>query len=276
MTPTHEQALVIFARAPIPGKVKTRLLPTFTPGEACEIHVAMLEDVVERARRAVGRETAISVAWSERGAGHAQTGPGSAAAAGDSASPQPGSVGSGHGIGVMDRTPSSSTSSDRASVAPAGIPTSIQPGGDLGERMALVIQEKLRSGFRRVVILGSDAPTLPDDHLRSAFEHLRRVEVVIGPAEDGGYYLVGMTRLHPEIFMKIRWGTPEVLGVTRKRLKQAGVAFAELGQWHDVDTEADVTKLWRDLLKMKQRHPEEVPPRTWTVLSRLAPGRMQP
>ncbi len=273
---SHAQALVIFARAPRMGQVKTRLVPVFTPDEACEIHVALLGDVVERSLRAIGGAAAISVAWSEEvsgvKSGVSSTGPTPAIEAPRPALAAPAATGGAYSPSGLPGK--NLADSGRTDLIPGAIPVSIQPRGDLGERMALVIQEKLRAGFKRVVILGSDAPTLPDDHLRAAFDHLRRKDVVIGPAEDGGYYLVGMTRLHPEIFMKIRWGTPEVLAVTRKRLKQAAIGFEELGAWHDVDTPADVSRLWKELLKMKKSHPEEVPPRTWSVLSRLAPGRI--
>ncbi len=274
---SQEQALVIFARSPLPGLVKTRLMPVFTPDEACEIHVALLGDVAERAQRAVGSMAAISLAWSE-GVPGVKIGVSSPGQPAGMVEPPPTLAApavSGKAYLPSGLAEKSHAGSDWANLIPGAIPFSVQPRGDLGERMALVIQEKLRAGFKRVVILGSDAPTLPDDHLRAAFEHLRRKEVVIGSAEDGGYYLVGMTRLHPEIFMKIRWGTREVLAVTRKRLKQAGIVFEELGAWHDVDTPDDVSRLWKDLLKMKKSRPDEVPPRTWSVLSRLAPGRVR-
>lgn len=154
-----------------------------------------------------------------------------------------------------------------------GLRQEIQPPGSLGERMALTIQRALQAGHRRVAILGSDAPTLPGDHLVVAFEALGRRDVVLGPASDGGYYLIGMSRLHPEIFQNMSWGTGEVLKVTRRRLRQAGVGWEELGAWRDVDTPADVSRLWKELLRMRKSHPAEVPPRTWEVLARLAPGR---
>jgi hypothetical protein len=261
MTSPRDQALVIFARSPVAGRVKTRLMPVLTAEEARDLHLALLGDVAERSLRAVGDRTEISVAWSE---GRTPPHSGSAPAESPGPAPQPG------GAGARAAAPEPGG----LDLLPRGLSFTSQPTGDLGERMALVIQDKIRSGFKRVVILGSDAPTLPDDHLGAAFDQLHRKEVVIGPAEDGGYYLVGMARFHPEIFMRIRWGTPEVLDVTRRRLARAGVAFAELGLWYDVDTPADAARLWKDLLKMRQRHPEEVPPRTWSVLSRLAPGRL--
>jgi hypothetical protein len=224
---------VIFARFPRPGEVKTRLSPVFTAGEACEIHLALVGDVVEGATRAVGSAASIFLSWSEPAEG-----------------------------------------SPPIESLPAGIVVEHQTGRDLGERMALAIQSKLAAGFKRVVILGSDAPTLPADHLESAFDSLRSCEVVIGPSEDGGYYLVGMSRLHLEIFRGIRWGGDEVLKATRQRLRHSGVRYQELGMWHDVDLPGDVGRLWRDLLRLKERHGSGLPERTWRVLSRLVPGRI--
>ena len=157
---------------------------------------------------------------------------------------------------------------------PAGFRIETQSGSDLGERMALSIQSAIRSGHRRVAILGSDTPTLPADHLTGAFDALRKAEVVVGPATDGGYYLIGMSKLHLELFRGVPWGTPDVMNVTRKRLKKSGISVVELGVWHDVDTPEDVARLWKDLIHMKDRRTAEIPMRTFRVLARLAPGRI--
>jgi uncharacterized protein len=228
-----EDSLVIFARAPIPGKVKTRLMPIYSAEEACAIHLALLGDVLEGALRAVGGRAAVTLAWSE---------PADAAAA----------------LGDL----------------PAGVRVATQSGGDLGERMALAIQSEIRAGRKRVVILGSDAPTLPGDHIAAAFAALRKAEVVIGPSRDGGYYLIGMSRLHLPLFKNLRWGTGEVLGATRARLKKAGTSFVELGPWHDVDTPEDLGGLWKELLHMKDRRGAAIPARTYRTLARLVPGRI--
>lgn len=232
--PALENALIIFARAVRPGKVKTRLSPAFSEQEAAEIHAALVGDVIEEAVAALSGRATVTLAWSEPG----------------------------------------QKASDVIPSAPAGIDEEVQPGGDLGERMALTIQGKLREGFQRVVILGSDAPTLPADHLTAAFEALDRSEVVLGPATDGGYYLVGMSRLHLEIFHHIQWGTPEVMAVTRRRLKDAGARFKELGPWRDVDTPEDLAHLWKEILHLKGTHQGRVPRRCYETLARLVPGRL--
>jgi uncharacterized protein len=233
MQPTS--ALVIFARVPRPGQVKTRLTPEFSQEDACEIHRALVGDVVERSARCLAGRASIYLAWSEALVG------------------SPGIEG-----------------------PPAGVIEEVQSGNDLGERMALALQGKLRAGFKQAVILGSDSPTLPADHLIAAFDALRGAEVVLGPADDGGYYLVGMSHLHLEIFHGIQWGTSGVLAATRQRLKKSGTRYSELGMWHDVDTVADVGRLWKDLLRMKERQAADLPMRTFKTLSRLAPGRIHP
>jgi rSAM/selenodomain-associated transferase 1 len=224
--------LVIFSRTLRPGKTKTRLSPVFSGKEACEIHAALLEDVVSRAWKAVGEVAEVRLAWG--------------------GSPDPAIEG--------------------ALQLPAGLIQETQPEGDLGMRMAMTIQSGLREGYRTVV-LGSDSPTLPPHHIESAFAALGDSEVVLGPAGDGGYYLVGMSRLRLEIFRNIKWGTADVMKVTRKRLKASGTRFAEIGTWHDVDTPEDVMNLWEELLRLQERHPQEVPEKTFAALSRLVPGR---
>jgi rSAM/selenodomain-associated transferase 1 len=159
---------------------------------------------------------------------------------------------------------------------PDGVTEELQSGNDLGERMALALQGKLRAGYKEVAVLGSDSPTLPADHLTGAFDALRNAEVVLGPADDGGYYLVGMSHLHLEIFRGIQWGTSGVLAATRQRLKKSGARYKEIGMWHDVDTVEDVGRLWKDLLRMKERQAADLPARTFKLLARLAPGRIHP
>jgi len=229
-----ENALVIFAPVFRPGQAKPRLSPIFTPEEACEIQAAFLGDIAERAARAAPAGTAVSVAWSEP------------------------PVAASSPIGTL----------------PPGVAVEIQQGKDPGERMALAIQTKLRAGHRRAVILRAGAPTLPADHVASAFEALRRAEVVVGPLSSGGCYLVGMSRLHLEIFLRVDWGAADVLKIARKRIKESGAPFAEIGPWHDVETPEDLGRLWKDLLHMREKRTGDLPQRTWHLLARLAPGRI--
>ena len=231
---SRENALVVFARTLRQGRVKTRLEGVLTAAEACELHAALVEDVVDRAWRAAAGLATVSLAWS--------------------GTPEPGTEG--------------------ALSLPRGLGVDVQPEGDLGERMALTVQGKLKGGARAVVIMGSDAPTLPEDHIVSAFGSLREADVVIGPARDGGYYLIGMTRLHLDLFRGIRWGSPEVLPVTLRKIRKAGLRCTKLGEWSDVDTPDEVRRLWKEILRLKDTMPGRVPRRTYAVLARLAPGRL--
>jgi rSAM/selenodomain-associated transferase 1 len=114
-----------------------------------------------------------------------------------------------------------------------------QAHGDLGERLAHFVCDQLDAGAERVVLIGTDSPTLPRAFVEDAFAHLDRAEVVIGPATDGGYYLIGCRRFVPELFQGIAWGTEHVLRETVTRVRELGLRLAVLPPWYDVDTLAD-------------------------------------
>ena len=120
-----------------------------------------------------------------------------------------------------------------------------QHGGDLGERMAHVFADVFRLGMESVVVIGSDLPDLPSHLVAEAVSalHAREDQVVLGPARDGGYYLIGMNRPHPELFEGIEWSTEHVLDETLQRLTARNVRVTLLAEWEDVDTAADLTRL---------------------------------
>ena len=113
-----------------------------------------------------------------------------------------------------------------------------QRGATLGERMREGARDLLTSGFDAVVLIGSDLPTLPPTHVSAALGMLtRRSEVlVLGPAEDGGYYLIGLTQSRPELFEHIPWGTPLVLQRTREAAEALRIPVETLPRWYDVDS----------------------------------------
>jgi rSAM/selenodomain-associated transferase 1 len=119
-----------------------------------------------------------------------------------------------------------------------------QRGADLGHRLLGSLSELLREGAAAVAV-DSDTPTLPTAFLQQAIDLLagRGVDVVLGPTEDGGYYLIGVRRPHPELFEGIPWSTPGVLGATLARARAAGLATACLPPWFDVDTASDLDRL---------------------------------
>ncbi|MCS6852365.1 MAG: TIGR04282 family arsenosugar biosynthesis glycosyltransferase [Gemmataceae bacterium] len=114
-----------------------------------------------------------------------------------------------------------------------------QVEGDLGERMAAFFRDQFAAGARAVILLGTDSPTLPVDLVRDSFALLRKADVVLGPATDGGYYLVGCRRM-PPIFEGVTWGSSDVLRQTVTRLGPDW-RLAVLPPWYDVDTWDD----WR-------------------------------
>ncbi len=120
-----------------------------------------------------------------------------------------------------------------------------QGDGPLGVRMRAAFRAAFASGARRVVVVGSDLPELSTALLRRAFECLEAREAVVGPARDGGYYLLGLARPLPGIFEGIAWSTPGVLAATLQRLRATGVEPALLEELADVDVAADLPPGWR-------------------------------
>ena len=117
-----------------------------------------------------------------------------------------------------------------------------QADGDLGRRMRTFFEEALRQ-FDRVVLIGSDSPDLPAEFLDDAFASLQSHNVVLGPAQDGGYYLVGATREAPPIFDGISWSTADVWPQTIARLRARNCRWHELPGWFDVDEMHDLRAL---------------------------------
>lgn len=124
--------------------------------------------------------------------------------------------------------------------------------GDLGRRMRTFFTDQFEAGADAVVLLGTDSPTLPVAHVQQAFDALEKADVVLGPATDGGYYLVGAAKRVPPIFDGIAWSGPRVLAQTIDRLAAAGLTLALLPPWYDVDTLDDWQMLRGHLAAMKQ------------------------
>jgi rSAM/selenodomain-associated transferase 1 len=123
----------------------------------------------------------------------------------------------------------------------------LQHGADLGERMAAALEEGLGTGSPACVLIGTDSPTLRDERLTEAREALRRVDLVFGPADDGGYYLVGARRPVPEVFRGLPWGTGGVLAGSLAAAEAAGADVALLAPHFDVDEAPDLERLRREL-----------------------------
>lgn len=192
--------LVVFAKAPEPGKVKTRLSPPLSPDQAAAIQEASLRDVVARARGIVAD---LRIRYAD-GIG--------------------GSTYFGEAFADLEALP--------------------QGAGDLGRRLCRVFEDGFASGLSRLVVIGSDSPTLPRSELEAAFEALGTADVVIGPAIDGGYYLVGLhARTWPRarcLFRDIPWSTDGVLDATTGRAAAAMFRMDLLRPWYDIDRFSDL------------------------------------
>lgn len=120
-----------------------------------------------------------------------------------------------------------------------------QRGGDLGARQLHLIEEVLALGLQAALVIGTDSPTLPRECLDEAVSLVMApdVDVVLGPTEDGGYYLIGSRAAHAGLFENVPWSTPAVLGRTLERAQQLGLRVACLPTWFDVDTGTDLERL---------------------------------
>ena len=194
-------AIAIFAKAPIPGRVKTRLVPPLTAEEAARVARASIEDTVHRIVPAVDARWTLHV----------------------DGSPDP---------------------ALRTLAREHGLPIVPQRGADLGERLAAAFRELRASGARIVLAIGSDSPTLDPARIREATEALTSRDLALGPTEDGGYYLIGMSGAHEAVFAGIPWSTEHVLARTLERARDLGLAVAMLAPWYDVDDAASLKRVY--------------------------------
>lgn len=205
------------AKAPIPGRAKTRLTPLLTPEEAAAMSAAFLRDVTENVQRAA-REAPIRgcIAYAPAGAealfdGH---------------------LAEGTGLVLADGSPL--------------LPPRVQ---GFGRCLLHAMQAMLETGARAACVLNSDSPTLPTALLVEAANVLLEQpdRVVLGPADDGGYYLLGMTAPHAHLFEDIAWSTDTVAETTRTRARALGLELVELPPWYDVDDRAALLRLLAEI-----------------------------
>ncbi len=122
-----------------------------------------------------------------------------------------------------------------------------QPNVDLGGRMAAFFEEQFASGAERVAIIGSDSPSLPAEFIDQALASLSNRDCVIGPATDGGYYLIGLQQSLAsrvkQVFENIEWSSHKVLAQTVTRLQELDASLSLLNPWYDVDTAEDLVAM---------------------------------
>ncbi len=158
------------------------------------------------------------------------------------------------GVEVIAAFSPASAGAAMAGFAP-GLRRLAQRGDDLGARMANLVSDLLAAGHAAVLVTGSDLPTLPAARFVEAARVLSGggADVVLGPSEDGGYYLIGLARPAPALFVDMRWSAPDVLAVTCERAQRLGLRVHRLPPWYDVDTAADLVRLRDDLASAAAR-----------------------
>ena len=213
----------IFAKAPIAGRVKTRLVPPLSPSSAARLHARMIERAAVMVREAMDRldDGNVSVhgeLWC------AIDGPSDATLASPSAIDDP----------ILTRI-----------ARDHRLDLRIQCNGDLGDRMRHALSSALPG---RVLLLGTDIPSLASSHVVAAANLLTDHDALVIPADDGGYVLIGCNGRVPECFDAIPWSTPRVIHATRAQLQASGCRWVELPPLWDVDTVAELRRLAADPL----------------------------
>jgi hypothetical protein len=139
-------------------------------------------------------------------------------------------------------------------LAPAAFRLVAQRGVDLGERLSTLLRELLEDGHAGAIAIDSDSPTLPVAHVAEAARVLRdeRCDVVLGPCEDGGYYLIGLRSPQPNLFEGVPWSTDAVFSKTLGKASRRGLSVHVLQRWFDVDTETDLRRLHAEMTAASQ------------------------
>jgi uncharacterized protein len=230
-------ALALMTKAPRAGQVKTRLVPPLTNEEAAQLNRCFLQDT----------GAAISVCCRSLIA------------------PNPDRPIL-HGVAVY--TPVGSES-DYTDILPADFSLLPQRGKNFGERLYFAAEDLFNRGFKSVCLIDSDSPTIPAENFTRAIELLSLPgdRIVLGPCDDGGYYLIGLKRLHREVFERIDWSTERVFEQTRQRATQIGIRVHELPRGFDVDDRATLDRLCDELLGESAR--DSVAPQTKEFLREL-------
>jgi len=199
--PPPVQRLLVFARLPERGKVKTRLAESIGDDGALAAYETMLRDLLSSIGES-SDETEIEVLWAPTEAANGQT----------------------------------------LSRAFGDFPTAMQTGATLGDRLSMSFSERFFfHATQKIVAIGVDDPRLPRALIDHAFALLDSCEWVIGPAEDGGYYLIGCraAAFDPEIFAEVEWGTPSVFAATMSKIAEWQSSVAVLPQRWDIDVIQD-------------------------------------
>jgi len=204
-------ALAVMAKAPKAGRVKTRLSPPLTPEQAADLNICFLKDTAENIAAVAG---------------------------------------SGRAAGLISYTPVGDEFLFD-NLLPSEFALIPQRGEGFGERLLATAQDLLSCGYGSVCLIDSDSPTVPAAAFEEAIAALQREgdRIVLGPADDGGYYLIGLKRAHPELFAKISWSTSSVFAETVAAAEAANIEVVVLPLWYDVDDGETLELLTKELLE---------------------------
>ena len=226
-----KMCVIVFAKNPVPNQVKTRLIPTLSPGQAATLYTAFLTDWCE----ALAKLSDVDL--------------------------------------VIAYTPPEAESDLRALIGDNAIYIP-QIGAGLGERLTSATQWAAEQGYTKILLVGSDSPTLPISYISEAFTLLDSRDIAIGPSTDGGYYLIGFSAANvatiaPFVFEEIAWSTADVFQQTMTRIHSAKITVGLLPPWYDIDTAEDLKFLHAHISAMRLAGNRVQAVRTETLLAEL-------
>lgn len=202
-----KKLLLIFIKNPRKGTVKTRLAKTVGDEKAYQVYLKLLKHTLSVAAKVKAERQIWYSSFIEEV--------------------------DGFGEEPSDR-------SKRSDGSDIQFKKKLQRGGDLGERMANAFKQGFEDELEKIIIIGSDCPGITPQIIEEGFEKLEQNDVVIGPSEDGGYYLIGSNTFIPEIFDGIPWSTENVYSETINLLQKKNLHYSTLLTLNDIDTEADL------------------------------------
>ncbi len=225
----NKHAVVIAAKPPVPGKVKTRLSPPLSLDQSARLYECFLVDTINTvaAIKEVDRFIAFYPDVPAKDLSFAN-------------------VNSVSGLSQNEFL------TDFTLITQKGI--------DLGERLISVFEQLFSNGYGRVTIIGSDSPNLPVAFIKRSLNDLKKsnVDVTLGPCKDGGYYLIGLKAFYSDILKGISWSTSSVFDETIEKIKKLGLGVSVLPEWYDIDNNKDLNFLKDEIFSS----PEEVAPKT--------------
>jgi rSAM/selenodomain-associated transferase 1 len=225
-------ALAVMTKAPQAGRVKTRLVPPLTPEQAAELNKCFLRDTAAAIVNACCGRPASDVAAMQIKQDNTSHSEAATAAC---------------GIAVYTPVGAESAYTD---ILPADFSLLPQRGDKFGERLYFAVEDLFKCGFASVCLIDSDSPTVTAENFAKAVELLTTSadRGVLGPSDDGGYYLIGMNQPHRHLFEQIDWSTERVLNQTIERATEIGLEVKLLPTGYDVDDNASLRRLCDELL----------------------------